>query len=66
MLHPTSGGIQAVILMVEVLYQLFLALDAGRRKNIVQIVGICLNNVSMLIMVALAYLNLESPLRDQY
>ena len=61
---PASGGIQATILLVEVLYQLFLTLDAGRRKNMVQIIGICLNNVSMLLMVALTYLTLVKASGD--
>lgn len=58
MSDPYVGGMPAFILLVEVLYQLFLIVDAGRRKNIVQVVGMCLNNVSMLIMAILAYLNL--------
>jgi hypothetical protein len=55
--EPVSGCTQALTLAAEALYQLFLALDAGRRKNIIQIIGICVNNSSMLIMVVLSYYN---------
>jgi hypothetical protein len=52
---PELGVLPAVVLLVEILYQFFLTVDAGRRKNIVQIIGICFNNASILIMVVLAY-----------
>lgn len=51
-----AGGVygQAGIGIFEVVYQVVLVLDAGRRKNIVQLVGVCLNNVSMLVLVPIA------------
>lgn len=51
---PASGGTRAFILSVEIIYQTCLVVDAGRRKKLVKIVGICPNNVGMLIMTTLA------------
>lgn len=44
---------QTVIGIFEAFYQVVLVFDAGRRKNIVQIAGVCLNNVSMLALFAI-------------
>ena len=40
---------RACVVIFELLYQVFLIVDAGRRKNIVQIIGVVVNNVSMLV-----------------
>lgn len=45
---------QAGIGVFEMVYQVVLVVDAGRRKNIVQIVGVCLNNVAILALVAIS------------
>ena len=46
---------QASVIIFEAIYQILLVLDAGRRKNIVQIVGACMNNISMLAFVAISF-----------
>jgi hypothetical protein len=56
---PFVGFQPALILFVEALYQLFLTLDAGRRKNIIQIIGICFNNASIFIAIVLSYDNIQ-------
>ena len=41
----------------ECLYQIFSSMDAARSKNIIQVIGLCFNNCSMTILVALVISN---------
>lgn len=42
-----------ITLVFESLYQIYLSLDAVRRRNTVQVIGICWNNLSMCILMVL-------------
>lgn len=55
---------QASVIIFELVYQIFLVLDAGRRKNIIQITGACLNNLSMLLLVAIAFVDTKTGLNS--
>lgn len=46
--------VPAAIVTFELVYQVFLVLDAVRRKNIVQVQGVAVNNLSMIFFSALA------------
>ena len=48
---------QACTVVFECLYQIFLSMDAARNKNIIQVVGVCLNNCSMTVLVAMVASN---------
>ena len=47
------------VVVCELLYQVYLSLDAARRKNIIQVYGICGNNVAILISAAFASLAMK-------
>lgn len=61
-MDPVLFG-QAGLGIFEVLYQVALVLDATRRKNIVQIAGVCLDNASMLVFVAIVLPDLRATNR---
>lgn len=50
---------QVITVIVEVCYQVILGLNAVRVRNIVHVIGICLNNIGILIFVILAGIGVE-------
>lgn len=50
---PLVGPLVTIIF--ESVYQVFLSLDAARRRNTIQVIGICLNNLSMCVFIRLAF-----------
>lgn len=63
-LDDTYPGFGTVVF--ESLYQVFLALDAGRRKIIIQAFGICLNNASLFIFALLAFFANRKIISDAF
>ena len=46
---------QVATILFELLYQVFLVLDAGRRKNVIEAFGVCVNNVSLFVFALITY-----------
>jgi len=56
---PFCGPLVTIIL--ESFFQIYLSVDAARRRNVIQVVGICLNNFCLCVFISLSYLlTLES------
>lgn len=55
--------VQLATVIFESCYQLVLGLNATRMRNIVTAIGICVNNVSILLFVVLAGVGIEQELK---
>jgi hypothetical protein len=57
--HSGPGPIMLATVIIESLYQVVLGIDSVRSKNMVQVLGLCLDDMAMLIFIVLAFYAIE-------